>query len=217
MNFPPDGLDGVNPFKDRVQVFWRQNNEEFSLGVFLFADVSKAHFTYGDTSKLSLVDQLLVLEQDTPASVSIPKGGSYTTALESLAAEVQRYGLFFEVDITPHYGRAPIAQAWKAGTSRYKIMDEICEAIGYFQQAVALRPDFTLARGDICRAEANRKNYVAAAGCFEQLITDDIAVADDYTDAVHLYTIMGQSDKAGRLMQMAEERGYNPMKERTQP
>lgn len=87
---PADEAVDVDEFSDRLRPVWEMpNGDEFSGGVFMYADVNRLR-NYGYDVDLialeaTLCDQLVILDQPLQAGISFPSGTNYGTMLQAIA------------------------------------------------------------------------------------------------------------------------------------
>lgn len=130
---PPGGIDDIDVIKDRVKVTMITDGTlESPQGVFLFSDVSRVVLSSGvaiDVGSLSLVDQLLIVDQLTDAAISFSPGKQITVAITEL---LQVLPIQFVIDPSSAViSSTQEAIAWPAGTSRLRIVNELGAMIGY--------------------------------------------------------------------------------------
>lgn len=130
---PPGGIDDVDVIKERVQVTMIVDDGlEFPQGVFLFSDVSRIVLSSGvsiDVGSISMVDQLLIVDQQTDTSISFPPSKQITVAITELLDPLP---IQFSIDPSGAViSAAQEAVAWPAGTSRLRIVNELGSMIGY--------------------------------------------------------------------------------------
>lgn len=133
VRLPPNVINEVDVVKDRVKLTMVLNDgSEWPQGVFLFSDVSRLVVTQGlDIGLLSLVDQLLIVDQQTTRSISYEPSKQITVAIGELLAELP---IAFTV-VPAGAVITPSAEAisWPAGTSRLRIINELATMIGYHE------------------------------------------------------------------------------------
>lgn len=128
----PGDIDMVDVIKNRVKVTMILDNEtEWAQGVFLFSDVSRIAFTSNigvrvDIGAMSLVDQLLIVDQQVSISVSFKPGKIITDAIVEL---LEVLPIEFTIDAVGNTLSEAIS--WPAGTSRLRIVNELAAMIGY--------------------------------------------------------------------------------------
>lgn len=131
---PPGGIDDIDVIKDRVKVVMitADDNMEYDQGVFLFSDVSRIVLSSGvaiDVGSISMVDQLLIVDQQIDTAISFPPGKQITVAIAEL---LQVLPIQFTIDPSSAVISATQeAVAWPAGTSRLRIVNELGAMIGY--------------------------------------------------------------------------------------
>jgi hypothetical protein len=127
----PNALNDVNVIEERLKLTMiLQDGTEWTQGVFLYSDVSRFVVSAGiESSALSLVDQLLIVDQQTDTTVSFGPGTSITSAIDTLLADLP---ISFEMDSSPA-AINPSAEAisWPAGTSRLQIVNELATMAGF--------------------------------------------------------------------------------------
>lgn len=128
----PGDVDLVDVIKNRVMVTMiLDDGSEWPQGVFLFSDVSRIMFTSNmgtrvDIGAMSLVDQLLIVDQQVSISVSYKPGKLVTDAITEL---LEVLPINFTID--PAGTTLSEAVSWAAGTSRLRIVNELAAMLGY--------------------------------------------------------------------------------------
>lgn len=128
----PGDIDMVDVIKNRVKVTMILDDlSEWPQGVFLFSDVSRIAFTSNagvriDIGAMSLVDQLLIVDQQVSISVSYKPGKIITDAIIELLQVLP-------INLTIDSSGTVLAEAisWPAGTSRLRIVNELAAMLGY--------------------------------------------------------------------------------------
>lgn len=128
LTLPPSEAAAVDPIGDRVApVMVLQDRTEWPLGVFLFADATRARRTAGTQLTASLVDEGLMLDQEGHRSYGWPPGYAVSDAMHTLAAEA----------LVPAYTvePAPVALSswlvWPPATTRLKVLSDLAALAGF--------------------------------------------------------------------------------------
>lgn len=129
----PNVINDVNVIQDRVRVTMvLDNGSTWRQGVFLFSDLSRAVVTAGlEIRTLSLVDQGLIVDQQTDVSISFTPGTLITSAIQSVVATLP-----VTINVVSNGSVVtPSAEAiaWPAGTSRLRIVNELAAMLGYHE------------------------------------------------------------------------------------
>lgn len=137
LSLAPNEIDEINVVRWSLKLIMElSDGTEWSQGVFRWADVSRPIFSSknGVTftgGECSLVDQLMIIDQQLDRSVSYAPGTVITTAISELLAELP-------ITYTIQSSTATItptaeAIAWSIGTSRLKVINELALMIGYHE------------------------------------------------------------------------------------
>lgn len=133
VNLPPPVIDTVNVITDRVKVTMiLDDGTEWPQGVFLFSDVSRAVVTAGmDVGMLSLLDQGLIVDQQSDTSISFTPGTLVTDAIATVLGglPVQVIVATSPATINP----TQEAVSWPSGTSRMRIVNELAAMAGFHE------------------------------------------------------------------------------------
>lgn len=127
LNLAPDETAHVNPLSDRVRPWMLlEDGSEHPLGVFIFAEASAPHYSYGRTLSSSLVDKSIILDQPLDHSVSVSAGWYVRPIILALFAEV-------DVDVAVDSSGVTFGgpMSWAAGTSRMQVIVDLCTVAGY--------------------------------------------------------------------------------------
>lgn len=133
----PNEIDAIDVVRWSMKLVMElSDGTEWPQGTFRWADVSRPVVSKKDGVALlgavcSLVDQLMIVDQQMDRSVSMPPGTNITDAIAGLLAElpIQYNILASSATISP----AAEAIAWTIGTSRLKIVNDLASMIGYHQ------------------------------------------------------------------------------------
>jgi hypothetical protein len=149
---PANEQVGINKFTDRVRVWMTlQNGDEFSLGVFLWADANEPRRSWGYETQGKLLDKTYVLDQPLITPQSLPR---YLTPLEWLVGHITQIPEFnADYKIAPDFrldfesGRAvwllvslgeeaaskelgsPVN--WQGGTTHLRMANDIMSLVQY--------------------------------------------------------------------------------------
>ena len=134
LSFLPDEVADINVIKASIKLSMQlSDGTMWPQGVFLFSDVSRNVVTNKNgitfsIGEASLVDQLLIVDQELDRSVSYSPGTVITDAIGSLLAELP-----ITYEIQPSSAQVNTAEAisWTIGTRRLRIINELAMMIGY--------------------------------------------------------------------------------------
>jgi hypothetical protein len=147
---------------------------EWPQGTFRWADVSRPVVSSKDGFVLiggicSLVDQLMIVDQQLDRSVSYPPGTNITTAIAGLLAELP---ITFNV-LSSSAVISPEAEAiaWNIGTSRLKVVNDLASMIGYHDLyfdnlgvgQLAPMPDPLVVSGTVLQYPAGQRTFFGTA------------------------------------------------------
>lgn len=122
-------LRDIDPFQHRIKPWWvLEDGTEWPLGVYVFTDAAKHRGTYVDTLTTTLLDQDFILDQGTRTTFGVGQNGSILNGVVDVINQVR---------ITNY--RIPAASSsvvadpvtWPAGTSRLKILNDLCNLAGW--------------------------------------------------------------------------------------
>lgn len=124
----------IDIFQHRLRPSWKVEAPAgtvlYPLGVFIFSDANRPRSTAGLELKGSMYDQTVILDQGIGGSFGLPTGTLISDAILSIAAGVGLSGPLVNIDYSAALTTAPIA--WRLGTSRYKILNELAQIAGYY-------------------------------------------------------------------------------------
>lgn len=180
----------IDTFASRVKPWWvLETGDEYPLGVFMFQARDRPQRTWGGPTVCPLlVDQSWILDQGRRSSFSLAAGASLVAALRTLATEV---GI---VDLSGIEGSgitASTAIAWAPGTSRLKIMVELCGLLAFHP------PYFNNSGKLICRSvpdlDTTTASRVYALGDASRVVMDTATESDDAWAAPNVFVVVNQS------------------------
>lgn len=126
----PSEQADINPFSDRIRpVMVLQNGDEYPMGLFLFVDGSRSPHTYGKVFTGHLMDQCFVVDQAIETSLGLQTGASIRDAIGLVLAPIAGIGRVFIDGITDVIAQPLV---WPAGTSRLKIVNDLCAKAGCY-------------------------------------------------------------------------------------
>lgn len=133
LRLPPGVVDLVDPIGHRLQVHMvLEDGTTWPQGIFLFSDLSRLVMTRGlDIGSLSLVDQTLIVDQQASWSTAMRPGDAIT---DGIRRQLDMFPIRYEIVdsgaiVTPEQETLN----WAAGTSRLKIVNDLCKMIGYHE------------------------------------------------------------------------------------
>ena len=178
----------VNPVAHRVRPVWElENGAEFPLGVFLFGDSSRPRSTAGAMFETTLFDQTFILDQGRRSSYALGVGSRITDALKELATEVN---LPTEgIEDAPTVLANPLA--WPAGTTRLRIMNDLCAMCGFYS---AYFDNNGLLR---CRSvpdlEVANARLIYTLDQASRTLQESVVESDDLWEAANVYVVVSTS------------------------
>lgn len=126
----PSDNAAVNPLTDRVWPYWRLGDgTEYQLGVMMFGAVANHRFSYGINAHGRLVDQGVILQQETDRDIGFPSGTKFSDALAYIfeLAGIFNYSIAFGASATVH---SPIAYPASSFTTYARIASDLCANAG---------------------------------------------------------------------------------------
>ena len=117
-----------NPYSDRIRpMMVLENGDAWELGVFLFADLSRTPDTPGLYAEATLVDQTIITDQPTDASVTVAAGANLALAAGELLAAA---GITYSV--APSAATAATGLSWRAGTTLRAVLADLARLCGFY-------------------------------------------------------------------------------------
>jgi hypothetical protein len=125
----------INPVTDMVSPFMVfPNGQEYALGEYVFTDANYQLFTSGELSKMTLNDQMFIIDQQiekgfTAKNVNLPAVFSNLSSIPSaITALLVNLPIRFDIENSP-FGSA---DSWSAGTTRGTIIEALALTGDYF-------------------------------------------------------------------------------------
>lgn len=119
----------INPLRQRVTVSMVIKNVEYPLGRYMFTDSTRSQWTSGNLASCNLVDEMFIIDQEMEESFSVNIAGN-----ESVEAAIRRLLVSYTtIDIAIEPSNSEATGSWPAGTSRAKVLGDLCTQGGYFQ------------------------------------------------------------------------------------
>ncbi len=179
-----DELADLNLLRDRIRpMMILPSGDEYSLGVFGFADVSSLLWTYGEDSTVTLADQGMIVDQPVTQSYGVSAGSSAKTKIEELLASAGVPSFVVEVDATV---QSPVA--WPPGTSRQVIINELAGNAGGY--SLFFDSDGVGRVIEVPPRDAPNLSYSIAA---RRIARGSIVRSDDSLDAPNRFIVIGQT------------------------
>jgi hypothetical protein len=213
----------IDIFSMRLRPSWvveaPVNTVAYPLGVFIFSDANRPRSTAGLELKGSMYDQTVIVDQGIGASYGLPTDSLISDALLAIAAEVGISGNLINIDYSP--ARTTAAIAWRSGTSRYKIMNELAQIAGYYP---AYFDNHGVLRFKTAPATLTRiiPDHVYNAGETSRMINNTIVETDDQATAPNRWLVVnsgstdveisGYYDLPASAPASFENRGYRIVK-----
>lgn len=184
----------IDVLRHRIRPSWvvatGEVSQSYPLGTFVFSDANRPRSTFGVELHGTLYDQTVILNQGRETTFSIPDGTSVTAALTLLAAEVNLAGTLIAID--PSSAVVTPAVAWRAGETRYKIMEDLCALAGFY-------PPYFDNNGILRLKQAPSTlsgvapDHTYAAGSASRIISGTIVESDDLVAAPNRYLVVNNS------------------------
>ena len=140
LNFGAVDTAAMNPITDRISVFMMMSNvdgttSEYPLGRYMYSATNSQILTGGDLAQNSLFDEMFIVDQqmETPFSITVisgPDAETVDSAIRRLLFPLVSKGL---ITYTIESSDVPAVGAWPAGTSRAKVLSDLCTQGQFFQ------------------------------------------------------------------------------------
>jgi hypothetical protein len=200
LQLDPVDTSNINVISDRVEVRWviaaPAGEVEYPAGTFLFSDSNRPRTSFGSWMKGTMYDQTVVINQGIYGSFAVNTGALVMSQISYLAAQVGFVEDMIEIDLSSVATIAPIA--WKSGTSRYKIMSELCQLGGYYPPYFDNRGILRIRRAPATLDDAvvdHRYNAYQS-----RMIADTIVESDDLIDAPNRYVVLNTGATATEIV-----------------
>lgn len=185
-------LRRLDPFAHRIKPWAAfEDGSLWPCGVFVFTDASNQVGTYTSVLKSVLLDQDFILNQGLRASFGLQPHGLIRPAVIEL---LQGAGI---VDFTvPADNNAVVGQppAWPAGTSRLKILEELCTLAGW------LPPYFDNTGRCVIKPPPDVINdppdHIYSA---RRVLYDSVVENENLLNAPNLYLVIGSGGQDGDI------------------
>lgn len=181
--------DELDALGSRLQPFWvLPTGEEYSLGVFLWADDSSEVYTWGVPRTCSLVDKCLILEQQIGMNVGVGKGATVTDAMAERCDALGIDSAHRIIEASSVTVSEPIA--WAAGRDTHlAILESLAELAGF------LPPYFDNDGILVLRATPNLASAPASTvyGPGTNVVSGTIVASSDILSAPNRYVVIDGS------------------------
>lgn len=184
----------MNPITDRISPFMVVRNvdgstSEYPLGRYMYNATNKQVLSGGDLAQNSLFDEMFIVDQQIPYSFGLAEEGLVVTSSMLIARLLDPLVDAGLIEYTLEGGNAVASGAWPPGTSRAKILADICAQAGYFRPwfdnagVMRIISAFNPARRDP-DFDFDDSNVV---------FRDSISYTNDFLDAPNLYIAINTS------------------------
>lgn len=117
----------INPVRDRVLVYMVTGGVEYPLGRYMFSDATVARWTSGALTSCTLMDEMFIVDQPMENAFSALRDYVGVNAtMVRLMQPLPQITYDFEVSSQNAAG------SWAAGTSRAKVLGDLCTQGGFF-------------------------------------------------------------------------------------
>lgn len=197
----------INVLAHRLRPSWVVQGEYFPMGVFLFSDANRPHVIYRDHNPPddmhglefigTLFDQTVIVDQGHENSCSVPKGASVTHWIFHLLEDVGLTGSRVAVD--PSSARVSEPIAWRSGTSRYQMLEELCALAGFYP------PYFDNYGVMRCRTAPTSltlltPDHTYNPGPSSRILSRSVVDSDDLVSAPNRYLVVNTSAAKGEIV-----------------
>lgn len=134
LNFGAADTAAMNPITDRISVFMVMDNvdgtsSEYPVGRYMYSSTNKQILTGGDLAQNSLFDEMFIVDQQLTSSFHA-LGETVDQAIARLLLPLVSSGLItYVID----FSGVQAVGAWPAGTSRAKVLSDLCTQGNFFQ------------------------------------------------------------------------------------
>jgi len=133
LNFGATDTASMDAITDRIKLYMvldtPAGQTEYPLGRYMYDSTVKQVLSGGDLAQNSLFDEMFIVDQQLTASFAVD-GTNAGDAVTILLAPLVDAGLItVRIEGMP----LPVRGAWPAGTSRAKVLSDICTQAGCFQ------------------------------------------------------------------------------------
>jgi hypothetical protein len=180
----------INPLTDRIWPYWRlSTGDEWQLGVLLFGAVANHRFSYGVNAYSRLVDQGVILQQETDRDVGFPSGTRFVDALAAVfdMAGVHTYSVPFGASATV---LSPIAYPASTFTTWASIASDLCAKAGLLDWYFSNTGVLTVIEPPSLAAPALLKYNDGPAG---RILAASAVESTDILDAPNRYKVIDSS------------------------
>lgn len=117
----------INPVRDRVRVYMALGGVEYPLGKYMFSDATVARWTSGALMSCSLMDEMFIIDQpmENAFSAMLDYSGLNATLVRLMQPLPQ---IIYDFEVSGQNA----AGSWAAGTSRAKVLGDLCTQGGFF-------------------------------------------------------------------------------------
>jgi hypothetical protein len=170
--------------------------QAYPLGVFIFSDANRPRATYGLELKGTLYDQTVIVNQGRQKTFNVANNAVVTDVIAQVAGEVGLSGSLVDIDFSSVTVTTPIA--WRAGTSRYTILEDLCALAGFYP------PYFTNIGVLRCKSAPPSlaglaPDHTYNAGPDSRIIDQTIVESDDLVNAPNRYLVVNNSGTGGDI------------------
>lgn len=206
----PGQAELVDEARHRIRVAMVLGGESFPLGEFLFADVTRAPRSFGESLLADLADENAALDQALDHDLAVPAFTDLASVARNLIAEVgiTRYA----IETTGAF--AGTALAWTLGTSRLSVLEELAVLGGWFSPYFDNNGIWRLRRN--VGPSFDPTDIIYATG--RNIVAGSVAVSDNLLDlpnrfivvdtSVHDLPVVGSYDVPAGLPWSAFNRGF---------
>lgn len=192
-------LRTIDPFKHRIKPWWvLEDGTEWPLGVYVFTAAAARVGTYVDVLETTMLDQDYVLDQGTRSTFGVGQSGSILPAVEEIIGQVR-----IVHSVLPEGSSARVADpvVWPAGTSRLKILNDLCNLAGWLPPYFDNNGVLTIRTPPDVDRDAPDHIYSASNS---RVMRATIIENDNLLDAPNVYVVVCSGPSDGEIAASAE-------------
>lgn len=175
----------INVIRDRVSVAMLLGGVTYPLGRFLFADDTGNKKSSGTLRSEKLIDEMFVIDQKMERGFAA--FGTVDTAIQNLLADVPNLVMDMESSGLEATG------SWAAGTSRAKVLGDLCTQGGYFSPWFNNNNVLRIIRSFDPADRLPTFDFDAGNSVFR----DSIAETNDLLDAPNKFVVISNASTGG--------------------
>ncbi len=194
---PASETSAINPITDRVKpAMVLSNGVEFPLGVLLWSTDSLPQRPWGAEHSSTLVDKMLILDQDLGLTLGFLKGADVAFAAVGIASQ---FLTLDEIEIDALTADLGVGLTWPLGTTARTVLGDLMRAVGFL-------PPYFNHSGTLRLADAPDLTSVVPTLVYEdggRVIADSMADSNDILSAPNVFRAY---ENSGQIQLIGEYR-----------